>query len=134
MPAKRQQPEFELQAVVVALLRFRARAGLFWFHPPNGEKRSPRTGARLKRMGVVAGVPDLVLIWQKRAIGLELKAEGSYQNAEQRAVELAWTKAGGAYFCAKGYKAAVGFLTLLDCIKPIHDDDTRFIPRDGAAV
>lgn len=31
------------------------------FHPPNGGHRDARTGARMKRMGAKAGVPDLCL-------------------------------------------------------------------------
>lgn len=31
------------------------------YHVPNEGKRSPRTGARLKQMGLKSGVPDVVL-------------------------------------------------------------------------
>ena len=47
-----------------------------FFHCPNGGKRSKASGARLKRMGVRAGVPDL-LIFRERSpvvnIAIELK-------------------------------------------------------------
>lgn len=126
----RKQPEFELHCVVVDLLRTLGKRGLFWFHPANGEKRSPRAGARLARMGVVRGVPDLVLLWKGKAIGLELKADKGRQDENQRAVQLAWEQTGNPYYCAAGYQAALGFLMMLDCIHPVHG--TRFAPREPA--
>lgn len=32
----------------------------FFFHVPNGEKRDPMTGKKLKEMGVLKGVPDCI--------------------------------------------------------------------------
>jgi hypothetical protein len=43
------------------------------YHCPNGEKRSIKTAVRLKKMGVVAGIPDLfVPSWM---LYIELKRE-----------------------------------------------------------
>ncbi len=36
--------------------------GVVWFHPPNGDLRNPRVAKRLQRMGVVAGVPDIIVL------------------------------------------------------------------------
>jgi len=85
---------------------------------PNGEARSPKTGARLKRQGVRAGEPDYVLLWKGRAIGLELKAEGGRQSPEQRQVEQEWQAAGGLYRCVKGYDEAIQFLDMLQVLEP----------------
>lgn len=115
---RRDQPEFRLQCAVADLLRFRAVPGLYWTAIPNGEKRTPETGARLKRAGVRAGNPDLLLIFNGRAIGLELKAEGGRQTETQRDTETDWTLAGGLYACCKGYQAAIDFLDMLGVLKP----------------
>lgn len=56
--------EEEVQAAVVAWAREREaeRPALrLLFHPANGEYRPRRTAGRLSAMGVVAGVPDLLL-------------------------------------------------------------------------
>lgn len=56
------------------------------FHPPNGGARSATTGARLKRMGVRRGVPDVVLPVSNAAyVGLagELKAAKGRLTPEQ---------------------------------------------------
>jgi hypothetical protein len=131
----RGQPEFKTHCAIADLLRFTAMPGVLWFHPPNGEHRSPRTGARLKRMGVRRGVADFIIIKPPqpphkdgRPIALEIKAEGAYQSAEQREFERDWTLAGGLYFCAKGYAAAADFLALVEVIRPIREG-SRFAPR-----
>ena len=56
------------------------------FHPANGELREKRVGAKLKRMGVVPGVPDLWLpVPSAGYVGLaiELKAIGGHTSPDQ---------------------------------------------------
>jgi hypothetical protein len=53
--SRRHRPEAQLQAAVVERLRLRARPDVLWLHCPNGERRDKITGAKLKRMGVLAG-------------------------------------------------------------------------------
>lgn len=44
------------------------------FHIGNGEARDARDGVKLKEMGVLAGVPDLLILCAGRAIFIEVKA------------------------------------------------------------
>lgn len=46
----------------------------FAFHVPNGGKRNVIEGAKLKRMGVKAGVPDICIIYRGWAYGIEMKS------------------------------------------------------------
>lgn len=55
------QTEAQLQ---MAVARYLDARGFLWCHVPNGEARNAVTGAKLKRMGVKRGVPD-VLIFDK---------------------------------------------------------------------
>ena len=67
--------------------------GLWWCHVPNERKCSPQAGARMKRLGVKAGVPD-VLIFDRpphrhprecAGIAIELKREhGGVVSEAQR--------------------------------------------------
>ena len=77
--------EFLLQKFAVSLLRFNAAPGVLWFHCPNGESRSARTGAKLKAMGVRAGVADLIIVRPGGLVYfLELKtAKGSLSIAQR---------------------------------------------------
>ena len=128
----RQQPEFRLHCLIAAVLRLQIKPGHFAFHSPNGEHRSVRTGGKLKRMLVIPGVPDFTILRKdKPTIGLELKAAGAYQSAEQRAVEALWKAAGADYVVVKSYRAAIDFLEAEDVIRPVRDN-ARFAPRQTA--
>jgi VRR-NUC domain len=56
-------------------LRWRARAGVWWCHYPAGGYRSAVEAAIFRSLGVVAGVPDLLILHRGQLYGLELKSE-----------------------------------------------------------
>jgi hypothetical protein len=85
---------------------------------PNGEKRSKATGARLKRMGVKAGAPDLLFIVDGIAHGLELKAGRGTTTIAQVATRMTWQDAAGVYAVAKGIDAALAVLVAWRVIRP----------------
>ena len=66
--------EFNVHVMVADTLRRWLAPGWRFTHIASGEMRTERTGARLKRMGVVAGWPDFILLSPHRlAHFLELK-------------------------------------------------------------
>ena len=78
--------ELALQKFAASLLRLNAAPGVLWFHCPNGESRSARTGAKLKAMGVLRGVADLVIVRPGGLVHfLELKTPKGSLSIEQRA-------------------------------------------------
>lgn len=90
--------EAALQTAVADYLRIQYRDRLLWFHPANERKCSPIQGARLKRHGVKAGVPDLVFILgDGRAMFIELKAGNGRQTNAQKAFEYAARTRGCEY-------------------------------------
>lgn len=101
--------EFDLQKFAVTLLRFNAIPGVIFFHVPNGEYRSPRTGARLKAMGVMPGVADLVVIKPNGLVYfLELKTAKGTLSKPQRAFRDACDRIGLTYEVASSPEAAEG--------------------------
>ena len=66
--------EQQLQRSVLAHLGRRGMPGLWWCHVPNGGYRGAIEAAIFKSLGVIAGVPDLLLIFSGKTYGLELKA------------------------------------------------------------
>lgn len=61
-----------------------------FFHVPNEGKRGKLEAIRLKAMGVVAGIPDLILVWGGKAYGFEVKTDVGIQSPIQKQVQQAW--------------------------------------------
>lgn len=77
--------EDALQTAVMRYLDLQGpRWGFFACHVPNGGRRDAREGARLKGMGVKAGVPDILIVKDGRADWIELKADTGRVSPAQR--------------------------------------------------
>ena len=107
---RRRQPEAADQRAVIEHLAWRARPGVFAFHVPNGGWRSRVEGAILKAIGTVAGVPDIVCIFQGRVYALELKAGRGRLTDVQRVVHERLREAGANVAIAHGIDQAVARL------------------------
>jgi hypothetical protein len=76
--------EARAQAAIVEWIRTVA-PDLIVFHPANGGWRSKAEAARFKWLGVVAGIPDLVLVGRDGVVRfIEVKAEGGSLSEAQR--------------------------------------------------
>lgn len=82
-------------------------------HLANGEDRSAKTGALLKRMGVRKGAADLLFIWQG-ACFIEVKTGDkalgipkTYQSPEQREFQRDVEAAGARYGVARNSDEAI---------------------------
>ncbi len=75
--------------------------GVLIYHCPNGEKRSIKTAVRLKKMGVVAGIPDLfVPSWM---LYIEMKREnGGVVSEAQKKIMSYLTRHGYTCLVCKG--------------------------------
>lgn len=88
MRKDRGDPEFAIQKAVFQHLRERGCPRSFAFHVPNGGKREPVEGARFKSQGVVAGVPDVIIIREGQTFALELKKlSGKLSEPQIRCLE-----------------------------------------------
>jgi hypothetical protein len=81
---RRRHDEDDLQRAAVRYLQVALPADAAFYHPANGGMRSRVAAARLKGLGVMAGVPDLAIVWRGRALFVELKAARGVLSAEQR--------------------------------------------------
>lgn len=80
---------------------FRQRyPGVLCFHIPNGEHRALSVGVRLKKLGVIAGIPDLFIpAWK---LWIELKREkGGKVSPEQEKIH--------DYLRKVGYTVIIGY-------------------------
>ena len=96
------------QAALFAWLDRAAPPGLFYSATAGGDGRATRTP------GYRAGLPDVLLIWRRRPILIEMKrARGGRLSPEQRACHLAITLAGGVVFVAHGWVSAAMFIATI---------------------
>lgn len=80
-------------------LSYPALRGLL-FHTPNEGRKGKAEAARLKRMGVVAGVSDLILLPHKegvKPICIELKTDTGRQSESQKKWQSAVSSHGSEY-------------------------------------
>ncbi len=111
--------ESQIHMAVVSHLRARCRRGIHWHHPATGELRDPATAAKLQRMGVRAGLPDVLLLIDGRLHGLELKRErGGHVSQAQRAMHDELRGAGAVIATARGIDEALGVLETWGALLP----------------
>jgi len=92
-------------------LRLAVPRGTIWFHIPNGGLRNIATAAKLKKMGTLAGVPDLQFIHDGKITFLELKRRtGGRVSPEQIALHDDLRSAGATVLVARGFDDAVAAL------------------------
>jgi hypothetical protein len=106
----RRPPEDAIQRAVFQHLRARAAPGVFAFHPANGGYRKPVEAAIMKGLGVVAGVPDVIVIHEGRCYALEIKAPGGRATPKQLAAVAAMEAAGAFTAIAEGLDRALAIL------------------------
>lgn len=105
--------ELQIQISLIENLKIRCRPGVTYFHVANGEERDPRVAAKLKAMGVLPGVADLVFVWFDdglKLLFLELKRRRAKLGPEQVAFADRMRAAGAIYDTADNIDAALDIL------------------------
>src|SRR5262245_17194103 len=105
--------EVQIQISLIARLKLLVRPDVIYFHIPNGEERDKRVAAKLKAMGVLPGVADLLFIWSEqtlRALFLELKRRGNALEENQEQFKLNCEAIGVLYAWADNIDDAVKIL------------------------
>jgi VRR-NUC domain len=106
--------ELQIQIALIEHLKYRCRRGVVYFHVPNGELRDKRTAAKLKAMGELPGVADLIFVWTYNGrlenLYLELKAPGRKLSPEQTIFAQRIRAAGACYDIADNIDEALGIL------------------------
>jgi len=99
-----EESEYMHQVRFVAWFRNR-HPSLIIFHIPNGGGRSKAEGARMKNMGVLAGVPDLFIPALK--LFIEMKTESGGKTSDSQLKVMKWLEQSG-YEChvCNGFESA----------------------------
>lgn len=93
------RPEQALHKTVARYLDLFLPKTATWFHPANGGYRRKVEAAILKGMGVRAGIPDIVIVWEGRAYFIELKAGTGKLTDHQVNMMRLLTDAGAGWRC-----------------------------------
>jgi hypothetical protein len=115
--------EVGLQIQLVSMLRWCLRPNVIFFHCPNGGLReNKREAAKLRAMGVLPGVSDLMFFWRPvnsfRALFLELKRPGGKLSTEQAAFGLAMRTMGADFEIASSIDEAIAAVGTRGLIRP----------------
>jgi len=103
--------EDSIQAEMVRVARER---GLFIFHVPNGGNRSAREGAAFKRIGVMAGIPDLCVIGAEgKSYWIEVKTLKGTVSGAQKEVTEKMSALGQTVFIARGLRQGLEIVDTL---------------------
>jgi hypothetical protein len=107
--------ELQIQIALIEHLKYRCRRDVVYFHVPNGELRDKRVAAKLKAMGALPGVADLVFVWSDgdgrvKNLYLELKARKRMMSPEQLVFCDRVTDVGAYYHCVDNIDEALGIL------------------------
>ena len=71
-----------------AVARYLDIIGSFWFHCPNGGSRNGIEAAKLKGMGVKPGIPDCIILDQRRGFaGLAIELKVGYNKPSEQQLE-----------------------------------------------
>lgn len=129
---RRNYAERRLHLAVADLLTKAARKDVLWFHVPNEGQRSEKTGALLKALGMKRGIPDIIVLFGGKCIGLELKAAKGKLSDDQEAMAMAWTLAGGLWHVAHTYQAAFDVLEVAGVLRTVKEP--RLLPRQAVTA
>lgn len=110
--------EERLQIAIIDLLEALALPGVAWWHTPNGGRRNPCEAAKLKRMGVRPGVPDLI-ISQPGGVTryLEVKSRRGRKSGEQTAFLTAVERNGNETAVVRSLEQAMQVLAAWGAIR-----------------
>ena len=111
------EPEEAIHKAVVEHLRLRQKPGLCFFHVPNQGRVPVQYRAKLKAMGLLPGVADLIMIRGGKPFALELKADKGRMSVSQHNFAQTWEAAGGYYCPAYGMDEALKVLAAWDLIR-----------------
>ena len=102
----------------VAVVNWLRGKGALVFHIPNGMRSGPVTGARFKRLGVLAGVPDLCFVLHGgKVVWIEMKKIKGKVSKEQMAVHEQMMHLGHIVVIGYGAKDAIKKVLELDIVE-----------------
>ena len=111
-------PEQALQVEIVQWMKRTLPPEVVFFHVPNGGGRTKGQGAIMKAMGVIPGVPDLIVSWPGCVAAIELKAGAGRASEAQQAMQARMAAIGWQVFECRSLDQFKLILRNLGCPVP----------------
>lgn len=127
------RPEQQFQASLVKTLRSVLTPQTTFFAVPNGGFRSKVEAAIMVGQGVMPGVPDIVVVHDGRAFGLELKSPKGTLSTSQHAAHAILSYAGMKIEIARSTDEALMHLARWGIPTRIKVEGRRSRPDSGGA-
>ena len=105
-PPRRRHLEDDLQRAIIQYLDLALGPDGVAYAIPNGGKRHAREAARVKGLGVKAGIPDIGICYRGRALYIELKAPRGVMSPAQRQMQQRLNYAGGEVMLCRSVEDA----------------------------
>lgn len=95
--------ESKIQSGIIDYLNILEKQGRLFFHRSNNNPVYDPVGKKFRSLakGQKKGFPDIVVLADKRFIGLEVKSEKGYQTKEQKEIEKSFLKQGFEYYVVR---------------------------------
>ena len=95
--------ESKIQSMIIDYLKILENQGRLFFHRSNNNPVYDPVGKKFRSLakGQKKGFPDIVVLADKRFIGLEVKSEKGYQTKEQKEIEKSFLKQGCEYYVVR---------------------------------
>lgn len=107
-----------IQATIIELLHLRADPRTIFFSVPNGLPSNAIAGARFKRLGLLPGAADLIVISPDAKIHcLEVKGPAGFQSDVQRHFQDRCEAIGVSYHIVRSSRAAEELFEAWGCLK-----------------
>ena len=127
--------EWQLHGFIADLLRFNARKDILWIHIPNEGLRAPRTGAFLKRLGMMPGAADFLIVTKGGvARFLEVKTIAGRVSPAQRAFAELALASGASYAIVRKPAEAALILEGWGAIESSFRTECRWLKRDTVST
>jgi hypothetical protein len=98
-----------------------------WWHTPNGGSRNKAEAGKLKMMGLLAGVPDLIILYKGKPHFIELKIKGNVLSDTQEALIPQIERQGLDCHVIYADSIASGIKQVAEILIDIFDDQNRDI-------
>jgi hypothetical protein len=124
-------PEIEFHSTVAELLEWMLKPpALYTTFPAGWGKLPPRLAGWLKKCGLKAGMPDILIWHEGRCIGLELKKPGTSASSAQREMHAKLWGAGVLVYVCRRLEDVIAALRDAEFpLRPHHLDGVTDAPQ-----